>query len=75
MLPVIALIVFGSHDVVNFNIALLVGLLAGTYSSIFIAVQLWMMLEKRNIGKPQKKKWYEDDKKEVEELKVKGINC
>ena len=75
LLPVISLIIFGSHDIVNFNVALLIGLLAGTYSSMFIAVQLWMVLEKKNIGKPQKKKWYEDDKKEVEELKVKGINC
>ena len=75
LLPVISLIIFGSHDILNFNLALLFGLIAGTYSSIFVAVQLWMVLEKKNIGKPNKKKWYEDDKKEVEELKVKGINC
>ena len=34
------------------------------------------MLEKHNVGKPEKKKWYEVEvKDEVEELKVKGINC
>ena len=77
LIPVVSLIVFGSHDIVNFNMALLFGLAAGTFSSLFIAAELWYVLEKRNIGKPKKKKWYEDDsdKKEVRELKVKGINC
>ena len=46
-----------------------------TFSSLFIASQIWLEIEKRSIGKPKKKKWYEDDSKEVEELKVKGINC
>lgn len=71
IIPVIALIVLGSHEIINFNIALLVGLLVGSYSSICIASQLWYLIEKKNISKPKKKKWYED---EVEELKVKGIN-
>ena len=54
-----------------------IGGMTGTFSSLFIAAELWYTLEKRNIGKPKKKKWYEDDsdKKEVRELKVKGINC
>ena len=72
MLPVIALIVFGSRQILNFNIALLIGLVAGTYSSLFLAAYLWFKLEKRNIGKPKKKKWYEE--KELEEKKIKGIN-
>ena len=77
LIPVVSLIVFGSHDIVNFNMALLFGLTAGTFSSLFIAAELWYTFEKRNIGKPKRKKWYEDDndKKEVRELKVKGINC
>lgn len=77
LIPVVSLIIFGSHDIVNFNMALLFGLIAGTYSSLFIAAELWYVMEKRNIGKPRRKKWYEDDsnKKEVKELKVKGINC
>lgn len=58
--PVIALIVLGSHEIVNFNIALLIGLVAGVYSSLFIASQLWLMIEKRSAGKPVKKKWYEE---------------
>lgn len=76
LIPVICLMILGSHEIINFNYALLIGLIAGTYSSIFIAAQLWMLLEKKHIGKTEKKKWYEvDDKDELEELKVKGINC
>ena len=72
LFPILALIFIGSHEIFNFNIALLIGLISGTYSSIFIASQILVFIEKRNIGKPQKKKWYEET--EVEELKVKGIN-
>ncbi len=71
IIPVIILLIFGSHEIITFNIALLVGFIAGTYSSIFISNMLWLYLEKRRISKPQKK--YDDD--EVEELKVRGINC
>lgn len=60
LMPVIALIVFGSHEILNFNIALLAGLIAGTYSSLFIASELWLMIEKRSAGKPIKRKWYEE---------------
>ncbi len=74
LLPVIALIIFGSHEIINFNIALLIGLISGVYSSICLASPIWLDIEKRSIGKEIKKKWYEDDEKEVEELKVRGIN-
>lgn len=76
LLPVLSLIFLGSHEIINFNYALLIGLLAGTYSSLFIALHVWYLFEKRRIGKPEKKKWYEvDTKDDVEELKIKGINC
>ncbi len=76
IIPVVCLMALGSHEILTFNYALLIGLIGGTYSSIFIASQLWLYLEKRYIGRPEKKKWYEvDDKDDVEELKVKGINC
>ena len=70
IMPVICLIAFGAVEIINFNIALLIGLIAGTLSSIFLSTSLWYIISKRNIGKP-KKKWLDDDK---EELKVKGIN-
>lgn len=72
LIPVIALLVFGSSEILEFNIAMFVGLLAGSYSSLFIAAFVWMALEKKSIGKPKKKKWYEFEEKE--EKKIKGIN-
>ena len=75
LIPVLCLILFGSHEIINFNIALFVGLVFGVYSSIFIASQLWYEFEKRRLGKPEKKKWYEEDLDEQEELQIKGINA
>ena len=71
LIPVIILLIFGAKAIFNFNIALLVGFVAGTYSSIFISNMLWLRLEKRRITKPKK----EDDDDEIQELKIKGINC
>ncbi len=79
LLPVISLIVVGSHEIFNFNIALLIGLVVGTFSSLFLSSQIWMLIEKRSIGRDTTKHWYDDDKKgnkkEKEELMVKGVNC
>lgn len=71
IIPVIVLMVFGSKEILNFNISLLVGFIAGVYSSIFISNMIWLKLEKRRISKPKKNK--END--EIQELKVRGINC
>ena len=75
LLPVVSLIFLGSYEILNFNIALLIGLIVGTFSSLFISSQIWMTIEKKNIGKDPNKHWYDDNKKEKEELQVKGINC
>ncbi|TYS19589.1 protein translocase subunit SecDF [Rossellomorea vietnamensis] len=48
---VIALMIFGSESITNFSIALLVGLISGTYSSVFIASQIWLVLKKRELKK------------------------
>ncbi len=73
LLPVFALIFLGSREIFTFNLAMLIGLISGTYSSIFIATATFILLEKRNIGKDiKKKKVYKDD---VNELNVKGVNC
>lgn len=69
LLPVIALIIFGSFEIINFNVAMFVGLIAGTYSSIFIASQLWIYLE--NWLKSEHKK----EETELEETNIKGINA
>lgn len=72
LIPVVALIFLGTYEILNFNIALLVGLIAGAYSSLFIAPLIWYSITKKSIGKPKKKKWYEID--EVEEKRIKGVN-
>ena len=73
LLPIIALIVLGTNDILTFNMAMLMGLIAGTYSSIMIAGTVFIALEKRSIGKPKKKKIIYTD--EFEERKIKGVNC
>ena len=73
LIPVFALTFLGSNEIFTFNMAMLIGLVAGSYSSIFIAASVFLMFEKRNIGKVKKvKKIYTD---EFEEKKIKGINC
>ncbi len=72
IIPVIILLFFGSREITTFNIALLVGFIAGTYSSIFISNMLWLFLEKKRISKPVKP---DEDDDEIQELKVRGINC
>ena len=56
-----------------FNVAMLIGLIAGTYSSIFIAVYVFSLIEQRSLGKEQKKKKVYTDS--VKEKDIKGINC
>ena len=73
LIPVISLIVLGSHEIINFNIAMLIGLVAGTYSSIFIATLFFLFVEKRALDKPEKKKKVYKD--EMNEKMIKGINC
>ncbi len=72
LLPVVVLLILGSSGIFTFNMAMLFGLIAGTYSSIFIATIIFMELEKKNLGREKKKKIYYD---ELEEKKIKGINC
>ncbi|WP_101844403.1 protein translocase subunit SecDF [Halobacillus sp. Marseille-P3879] len=43
------LFIFGASSITNFAFALVVGLVAGTYSSLFIAAQLWLVWRGRNI--------------------------
>ncbi len=66
---VVILIFMGLNDIITFNIAILIGLFAGTISSLLIGPRIWTILEKRTMDKPE-----DDDDDEVEELKIKGIN-
>ncbi|WP_342511148.1 protein translocase subunit SecDF [Sporosarcina sp. FSL K6-1522] len=64
---VAALMLLGAESIRTFSIALLIGLLAGTYSSIFISAQIWFDLKKRElkdkgpIKADEKKKWGSDE--------------
>ena len=73
LIPVVILIFFGSHDILNFNIALLFGLVLGVYSSLFIASQLWLDLDYHHSKKEKKKP--KKEVKEDEEILIKGINA
>ena len=73
LLPVVILMILGSSGILTFNVAMLTGLIAGTYSSIFVATVFFVLIEKKNLGKKEKpKKEYKDD---LEEKKIKGVNC
>ncbi|MBQ8193062.1 MAG: protein translocase subunit SecD [Bacilli bacterium] len=72
IVPILCLIFIGSGEILTFNLALLVGFIAGVFSSIYISNGIWLILEKRRITKPKKEKKDDD---EIEELKIKGINC
>ncbi|APT50375.1 MULTISPECIES: protein translocase subunit SecDF [Bacillus] len=54
VIVVIALLIFGSASITNFSTALLVGLLTGVYSSLYIAAQIWLMWKGRELKKTAK---------------------
>lgn len=47
----LAIALLGSEGIRNFSLALIFGLVSGTYSSIFIAAQVWVTLKKREMAK------------------------
>ncbi len=55
LLPVIMLFIFGVTSIRQFTIPLMVGLLAGTYSSVLIAGPIWVLLKKAQMKRKQKK--------------------
>lgn len=68
IVAVISLMIVNLNSIFTFNIAILVGLIAGSVSSLIIGSKVWLILEKRSMNKPEDK----DD--EVKELLIKGIN-
>ncbi|GMG76124.1 protein translocase subunit SecDF [Priestia megaterium] len=55
VIAVVALLVFGSESIQNFSIALLVGLILGAYSSMFIAAQLWLVWKGKQLKREEQK--------------------
>lgn len=70
VIAVITLLCVGLNDIFTFNLAILIGLIAGAISSLLVGPRVWLMLENRTMKKPE-----EPDDDEEEELKIKGINC
>ena len=66
---VVILLCVGLNDIYTFNVSILIGLIAGSISSLLIGPRIWMALEKRSQNRPD-----DEDDDEVEELKIKGIN-
>lgn len=61
LLAILAFLVIGAASIKGFAIAMMVGLIVGTYSSLFLAAQLWLvwrgkMLKKRPVDFRKKKK-------------------
>ncbi|CDQ39464.1 MULTISPECIES: protein translocase subunit SecDF [Virgibacillus] len=61
LIAVLAFLFLGAQSIGGFAIALAVGLLAGTYSSLFLAAQLWLvwrgkMIKKKPVDFTKKKK-------------------
>ena len=50
-----ALFIFGGESIRTFAFALVLGLIAGTYSSLFIAAQLWMVLKWKQLQKQKRR--------------------
>ena len=69
LLPVVALLIMGSKEIITFNLAMIIGLIAGTYSSLFLAGALYVFFATRKKSKHNKSKH-----NEVSEKIIKGIN-
>lgn len=70
LICVISLLIFGSESIRNFAIALLVGLLVGVYSSIFIAASLWVVLKAKELKKKGVIKTVKEKKKYSDQPQV-----
>ncbi len=71
LIAIITLLIMNAKGVKEFNITVLIGLTAGTFSSLLLAPYVWLKLEIFRIHHPKKVKVYND---EVEEKLIKGIN-
>ena len=55
ILPVIALIFIGAEATVPFSIAMLIGLVSGIFSSLFIAPSFWLIMERGHMRRLKEK--------------------
>jgi len=69
---IITLLILSTTGVKEFNITVLIGLTAGTFSSLLLALYIWLKLEIHSIKHPKVNK--DDDEDETYEKLIKGIN-
>ncbi len=70
IVSIVTLLCVGLNDIFTFNIAILIGLIAGTISSLLIGPRIWMVLESKTMNRPEE----DEDDDGPQELKIKGIN-
>ncbi len=68
IVAVVSLLFVKLNSIFTFNIAILIGLIAGSVSSLIIGSKIWLLLESKSMKKP------DDEDNEAHELLVKGIN-
>ncbi|MBR2677519.1 MAG: protein translocase subunit SecD [Solobacterium sp.] len=73
LLPVVMLLLLGSRSIFTFTFAMLVGMIAGTFSSIFVAPRLWCWI--RENYKPKQRTKKKEQKEQLDEYTIKGINA
>jgi preprotein translocase subunit SecF len=49
LIAAVALYIFGSESIKLFSLAMIIGLISGGYSSIFIASQVWILLKNKSL--------------------------
>lgn len=74
ILPLFFLLGLGAKEVFVFNFAMLIGLIAGAYSSIFIAAQLWLWIRTKYTPEYHKHKKVRKKVDSVSEMIIPGIN-
>ncbi|GIN60323.1 protein translocase subunit SecDF [Robertmurraya siralis] len=67
---VVALLIFGSESITNFSFALLIGLITGTYSSLFLATQLWYVWKAKELKTKGTLITYKEKRKKTDEPQV-----
>ena len=70
VLTVVSLMIFGSESIRSFAVALTVGLLVGTYSSVFIATPLWVEWKHKELKKKGVIITYKEKRKMSDEPQV-----
>ena len=61
------MMIFGSESILSFSVALTVGLLVGTYSSVFIATPLWVEWKQKELKKKGVIVTFKEKKKHTDE--------